>query len=1492
MTPYIDPDLDFNSILEDSPIITFTPLPEFDIIYRMQCKVFRQEGDLKYEYNPFRNVFSSGETEIINGVPITSDVGKLKDFRTKQLGFNLNHPVEMTVQPSYDGTVNIILNDDRNSPKLINSRFTPKEDLRYEIVDRRGNNDTNLYKEEFIEQTTRLFRTTERIPYIVYKGLYEGGNLEVGDYVFYLKYVDADGNESDIIAESGIVSCHIGKINDPFSIRGGLYDENSGKLIKLSLKNIDTSYDYINIYFSRTTGGYEKEPIVKYYKISSKKSIVNQSELEIIITGLDKVQEISIDQLNIQYNIVDKVKTQTQIQNMLFLGNVDKPTVPYKELEDLSLRIYPTISNDNNIGSLTNEYEPINLTNQLDDYEYYNTHNIYKLTGYWDKEIYRVGIVYILKDDSLSPVFNVRGKNNLSGIVQTGSIDFSNRISGSYTYKPLYDDDGSRSYIEVDEEGFLIDSSVDLENARGTFRIDYSNESVKNNGIFPLGIDFNIENEVLDEIKTFAKGFFFVRQKRIPTILLQGLTIGVDNVSNVPTLRAETINSLGEQVVGFFTESFMDRSNELTHDFTSRLIYSTNAESAGLLSPEAILKSVLYNNVFTGSKYVLSQSSFVPTDNYFTQSVTNNRHFYINNYKPSQLRNSITDDVKLTIIEDNQPLRYSGTKRFSTRAGIPEEAWRVSFFGIEDKSASAKSLIRGAYAGFIGMEGYGQTNTIVNVHVPGYSMENMRDYFLVRFNSSDAFYSISDRYDFRLLDDNNWLLDSNDVNLYRNINYSDSTRRSDYNRFNIYRGDCYINTVTVRMQRNFQDPDVPISDTIIDAFTWKDNYKGFTQSGAIDNEELNKINRNDVNAVEIGHWATFKICSNINLALRDIDASESSEYALTGVHRGFYPLHSLSTKGESKIPESTVYNAGLSTTTSNKIYYALPDVPYIKNIFDTRVMFSDTHITDAFRNGYRIFQGLSYKDLTRQYGGVVKLFNMNDNLLVIFERGIGLYAINREALFAGGEVGQVFTKGVGVLSEKPQHIISDMYGSSWQDSIIRTKHWIYGVDTVGKKIWRTNGQEFELISDFRLQLFLNQNITLSEDDKTPMVGLKNVKSHFNAFKNDVIFTFYDSTRDDEELAWSLCYNELQKNFITFYSWIPMASENVSNVWFTFNRETGKKLALPGYTNNKNEEALGITLVGKTETFNKVDGSFTTTRTEQNAINIVQTSAHRIANFAMKGYNYYDQYILRYSLTTDNTKPDNNYFEIRNTNQLWWSGVSTFPKYSYELQVKVGLYSLQDGVEVLVSEWKDLLGVKVARNFIWANRTVAELELYDTEFSTWFWKHGQAGIFDISTPIHPTMWYDIQEPFEFEFVVVDSPDIHKIIDNLMIISNNAEPDSFSFTVTNDSYSYNLSNSNAITINNNSTQITELDDKYVHTYQKGLDIKNEGIRLGNMTYRENFWKVDVKPNRFTLSNNGKIKESKIRDKYCKIRVRYTGEDLALITALYTFYTQSYA
>jgi hypothetical protein len=88
-------------------------------------------------------------------------------------------------------------------------------------------------------------------------------------------------------------------------------------------------------------------------------------------------------------------------------------------------------------------------------------------------------------------------------------------------------------------------------------------------------------------------------------------------------------------------------------------------------------------------------------------------------------------------------------------------------------------------------------------------------------NDYSGFYAISNRYNFESMN-----LDSN----------------KQYNQ-TCFRGDCYINTFTYRLNRNFNDKTLPNNDTIIDSNTWKDNYD------AGDSSKWANIYRSDINAV-------------------------------------------------------------------------------------------------------------------------------------------------------------------------------------------------------------------------------------------------------------------------------------------------------------------------------------------------------------------------------------------------------------------------------------------------------------------------------------------------------------------------------------------------------------------------------------------------------------------------------------------------------------------
>jgi hypothetical protein len=112
---------------------------------------------------------------------------------------------------------------------------------------------------------------------------------------------------------------------------------------------------------------------------------------------------------------------------MLFLGNVKKFTPDYETLSKLSLNFLPYYKV---------ESEQVALGSVLDESYtsggYYNVKNIYNKVGYWNEEIYRFGVVYIMANGSLSPVYNIRGIN---GVPKLGSnFNYSTLDNSSIDY--------------------------------------------------------------------------------------------------------------------------------------------------------------------------------------------------------------------------------------------------------------------------------------------------------------------------------------------------------------------------------------------------------------------------------------------------------------------------------------------------------------------------------------------------------------------------------------------------------------------------------------------------------------------------------------------------------------------------------------------------------------------------------------------------------------------------------------------------------------------------------------------------------------------------------------------------------------------------------------------------------------------------------------------------------------------------------------------------
>lgn len=1164
----------------------------------------RQEGNLAYEYNPFHNyqteqtlylvnntfivpekcIVNTKNGEILNkykenkwidkrgqiiekvddNLPdgyleassgtVYAQAGAIIDLDTENLNFDLEHPVDIEVQPSYDGSVNLILNDDKNIPRLINSRFSVKEKNTYEIVDRIGENDTNIYSSKYFNNDSSLYFQYTKAPIITFEELISG-QFSVGQYCFYLTYCDSDGNESDIVSESNLIPLFIGGEGIPFSMEGGIKNERSNKGILLKISNLDASYNYIKIRYVRYFADYQQNKVYEGKEIIQKYEISNQDYIYVSITGYEPTEDFDPNILNITKFNPKSILAQAQCKNMLFFGNITQNTDNYKELSDLSLRIVPTI-NKQSLEQPNNSYEGAE--------GYYNPFNMYYKVGYFNQEFYSFGIVYIYNNGTLSNVYPTLGYVIGDTKIDIDKIPIYNEIEGNETFL-------SRNYIEVDNDGWIKDEELSeysnlLLNSKGVCKIN-SNKVYNNNDI--ISIKFTIPEKVSKFLyeNLGITGYFFVRQKRTPSIITQCYLMPFDEELKAPILE-ETKNDEKKyysecfvsqkkatsepipttQLINIFKKTFIENHTsysvprKVTNSYDVRLReydsdWKPSVNCYAGLCPDFFMNQPYYNQIFNSSEFRIQQvstNSKLSRENRFWKEIADVQ-YQSGQHSSTVTICSVTDDVPSVAIKD---------KIYKLRKGQAEEAVRFEYAqtnsgeynvgsGNESSATEATNIVRGMYSPFLAIYSNQklETGQLYNIYTS--TVLNNQQEVSNRLKLSEPYYAISDRIEL--------------------INNKESETEC-------YRGDCYINTFTHRLNRNFNDPSLPNNDVIVDENTWKDNYN------ATDNSKWNDIILSDLNAVQMGSWITFKCRSSINYALRSVDHSYVSEEALMGAPRSFYPKSSLLYRGENKLPESYLYNDAYRATVGYKCYFALQDINHIKNNFSNRIQYSAIAIQDSFKNNYRDSLSTYHRDYSIEYGSIQKLVSFEGYLLVIMEHGIGLAVINERILAGQGDGNPVFINTQNVLPEELT-IITDTIGTQWPESVIKTESgYVYGVDTVSKKIWRVKGQQLEIISDFKVNKFLIDNISLGERELYPTIGLKNIKTHYNNNKKDVMFTFYDDVYKDEEKVWNLCFNELLNEFVTFYSWVPSYSENIDTQFFTFNRNTSKWLSLLAKSN--------------------------------------------------------------------------------------------------------------------------------------------------------------------------------------------------------------------------------------------------------------------------------------------------------------------------------------
>lgn len=269
------------------------------------------------------------------------------------------------------------------------------------------------YNKNYIDRLN-LFPHAGPTPSIELQEVISGGGLVSGAYQLALAYVDKDL----VVTNYVIVDNPVSIVDDIESVLPiERYDgcppgTQTGKSIVWRIFDYNTDYDYIRPAIIQHLGG-------ERFAFQLHDIEVDSENAPIILTfsGTEGYQSSSVDDIVIDTIAYDTVKTMTQLDDVLYLGNLERNVdVGYQQYAG-DIKLLPkirTFSQFDEFSMLSDNLE--NGFIELPPFEtskangYRDPYNAYKRRGYTRGEVYAFYIAFILNDGSMSYAYHIPGR--------------------------------------------------------------------------------------------------------------------------------------------------------------------------------------------------------------------------------------------------------------------------------------------------------------------------------------------------------------------------------------------------------------------------------------------------------------------------------------------------------------------------------------------------------------------------------------------------------------------------------------------------------------------------------------------------------------------------------------------------------------------------------------------------------------------------------------------------------------------------------------------------------------------------------------------------------------------------------------------------------------------------------------------------------------------------------------------------------------------------
>ena len=323
---------------------------------------------------------------------------------TTSINFNLQHQIGCIVRIIKNGQRVVYWVDGFNDAYFCNlDALYEHYTLAYLQYLNNGGNPATYPDDKWNGESFLLIKNYSTVPQFTDVTILEYGRILPGSYSFAVQYLDSDLNPTEWITTSNTVCIYNDRVDSPFeSIRGSRNVQNDiqqysfcNKSIKVKLDNLDPNYPFFRIAIIQcafNTG--------KTFKVLLSDPI-DTNGAEYLYTGNDAELGIgTVEEIAAFKNNIKKPKYIEQLENRLLLANGSDVDFPFCNFQGYASLIKADLCNHETI-----------LNSTVDTSNPKNPKSTFVITGYMPGEVYAFGIVYLMEDNSLSPVYHIPGRS-------------------------------------------------------------------------------------------------------------------------------------------------------------------------------------------------------------------------------------------------------------------------------------------------------------------------------------------------------------------------------------------------------------------------------------------------------------------------------------------------------------------------------------------------------------------------------------------------------------------------------------------------------------------------------------------------------------------------------------------------------------------------------------------------------------------------------------------------------------------------------------------------------------------------------------------------------------------------------------------------------------------------------------------------------------------------------------------------------------------------